>query len=174
MLFAPFSQTGVIDEPISAKAMFGPDGIKRAMSLGPFQDVSDLVIATPGYGGLTVRSVSRGEFAAEATDVVRAGEFIGGSIFSDEQRRRQAVYRNLLLDSGREDYPQRPTLLAWAEPFDLNFKFPLDVERKGAALIAIPLEFERAPPGTRLRIPAPFLPFQPVGASGAYDVTQHQ
>lgn len=172
MLFAPFSQVSRIDKPISAKAMFGPEGIVGTLSLGPFRDASDLVIATPGYGGLSVHLPSPGKFAAEAADVLRAEEFIGGTILTDEQRRRQAVYRKLLPEHG--EFPLRPTLLAWAEPFDLKFTLPPDAEYKGTALLAIPLEFARTPPGTQLTIAAPFLPFQPVGAAGVYDVSTHQ
>lgn len=174
MLFAPFSQTGLIDEPISARATFGPNGIEGTVSPGPFQGVSDLVIATPGHGGLSVRLQSGGQFAAGTNDVLRPGEFIGGSILSDEQRRRQAVYRKLLLRQEGAQYPLRPTLLAWADPYDVNFILPPDAERKGSAILAVPLEFERAVPGTRLVIPAPFLPFEPVGAAGAYDVARHE
>ncbi len=174
MLFAPFSQTGLIDEPLSARATFGPNGIVGTVSPGPFQHVSDLVIATSGHGGLSVRLQPGGQFAAGTNDVLRPGEFIGGSILSDEQRRRQTVYRKLLVRQEGEQYPRRPTLLAWAEPYDVNFILPPDAERKGSALLAVPLEFERAPAGTRLTIPAPLLPYEPVGAAGAYDVTRHE
>ena len=174
LMFAPFSQVSLIDHPISAQARFGPNGIEGTLSLSAVHNVSDLVIATPGHGGLVVRAQSNGSFTADAADVLRPGEFIGGNILTDEQRRRQAVYRTLLLNPERGDYPHVPTLLAWTKPFDMNFTLPPGSERKGAALLAIPLEIERTTPGTRLTIPAPFLPYQPVGASGVYDAAEHK
>src|SRR5262249_32649060 len=51
----------------------------------------------------------------------------------------------------------RRLLLAWSAPLDPHFTFGPQTRLAGAALVAIPLEFERTAPDTPVTVPAPFL-----------------
>src|SRR4029077_9983363 len=150
---------------------------------------ADVIVAMPGQNILAVQLGAGGKFTAGQNDVLAPREFIGGIIFNDEKRRHRAVYQKLLQapePHGRIDdsspftdqmrkrltYPAKPMLLAWAAPFDMQFTLPQDAQSVGSALLAIPLSFDRATPGTRMLIPSACLTYQSSGVSGAYDNTE--
>ena len=172
---APFTYATEMDQPVAARATFGPEGITGRLSAGEFGDVRDAVIATHAKRGLAVRLGHQGSFAAGPGDVLAAGQFIGGAVLSDQQSRQQQVYRQLLQGGIFNKYPPRPTLLAWASPLDTRFTFAAGAQRTGEALIAVPLVFDRPAPDTEVVIPAPLLPYRTVpiadqvAGSMAYD-----
>lgn len=165
---APFSHTTTIDRQISARGTFGPNGLEGKIDAGPFEDLGDALVAFPGGNGLAIRLKPNGDFSAGPKDVLASGEFIGGSILSDEERRRNAAYQKLFRVSKQGSYPAEPKLLAWAAPFDMHFTLPVVAQRVGSALLSIPLEFEPMAPGTRFLIPGPCVQYHSVGKSGAY------
>ena len=159
---APFSYTTEMKLPIRARATFGPQGLAGMLSVGPLEDVGDAIIAAPMERGLAVHLHPDGSFTAGAGDLLAAGHYLGQTVLSDRQRRRQQILQRLLQGGKPPKYPERPMLLAWASPLDVQFLLADDVQRVGGALILIPLELERPQPGTRVMIPSPFLPFQAV------------
>lgn len=160
--FSPFRQSfrasaGTPD----AVATLGPDGVSGRLTLGPFREVSDAVIATGANHHLAVQLESDGTFHASAKDVLAADQFVASAFLSDEQRRRQSIYREAK-DAGWLNHADRPTLLFWAKPLDLGFSFPEEMQTVGATLASIPLRFEPIPPATSVTIPAPLLSYRPV------------
>lgn len=183
---APFSYSGKLTAPISARAAFGPQGLVGTIESGPFKNIADGLIAMPGAPLMAVQLTPDGKFTAGSGDVLASAEFIGGNLLNDDRRRRRAIYRQLLEKPGGDPaddpedrppslqdtpirtYPNQPTLLIWANALDLRFQLPPEMVKVGSALIAIPLSFESSAAGTPLVIPAPCLTFQSVGNSGAY------
>ncbi len=186
MRTAPFSYSGKLARPITARATFGPAGLVGTLDAGPFQDLSDALVVMPGQPILAVKLDAGGKFSAGPADVLSAGEYIGGTLLSDERRRRRAVYKKLLEVPGAEasakledeqpvlnkepirNYPLEPKLLVWAAPYDTQFTLPPDTQRVGSALLAIPLKFEHPAAGTEFVIPAPCVTYESAGNSGAY------
>lgn len=183
---APFSYSGRLPRPISARATFGPSGLVGRVDPGPFQDLADALIVMPGQPLLAAKLDAGNKFTAGPTEILSAGEFIGGTILSDERRRRRAVYKKMLEVPGSQssdkpedelpvlqkeplrNYPTEPKLLVWAAPYDTQFKLPPETQRSGSALLAIPLKFEHPAAGTSFVIPAPCVTYDSGGNSGAY------
>jgi len=159
---APFAYATKLAHPIEARAVFGPDGLTGTLDAGPFESLADAVIATPSHGNLSVALEASGRLHAGAGDVLAPGQFIAASVLSDEQRRRQAICAQVLVGKLPREFPDRPTLLAWARPLDMQFTFPDQTTRAGSALLAVPFEIERTPPGTRVVVPSPFLDYRSV------------
>jgi hypothetical protein len=162
---APFEVTARLSEPVSARATFGPGGVSGTLALGPFREPADAIIALPSRRHVAVRLSETG-FTAGPSNQLAPGQFLAAEVLSEAQRHRQAVYRELLDQRVWPRYPARPTLLVWAAPLDLGFTFVEGARRSGAALLAIPLALDRPAPGTVVKIPAPFLPYQPLTGDG--------
>ena len=60
-------------------------------------------------------------------DVLPAGQYLAGTVLTDRQQRRQAVYRHLFSGHGPRHLEGRDLLLAWADPPDLPFAREEDV-----------------------------------------------
>ena len=183
---APFSYSGKLAQPISARATFGPTGLVGTLEAGPFQELADALIVMPGQPILAANLETGGKFTAGPGDILSKGEFIGGAILSDERRRRRAVYQKMLESSGAQasslleedlsvawnepirNYPLEPKLLIWAAPYDTHFSLPPATQNIGSALLAIPLDFEHPVPGTSFVIPSPCVTYESGGESGAY------
>jgi hypothetical protein len=162
--FAPFRFTAPTQEPVVAVARFGPQGVVGKLTAGPFRDLEDLILNTPGGRNLAVRLGPDGSFTAGAEDVLAEGEFIAGALLSDQQQRRQELYRTFLKPGGYERTPGPSRLLAWARPLDLHFTASgardSTEQPVGTALLVVPLRLERPVPGERVTIPGPFIPFR--------------
>jgi hypothetical protein len=121
-----------------------------------------------------------GSFTADASAVLSDEQYLGAGLMSDEQNRRGRVLAALLADSTKRNYPLRPTLLLWTDPWPLGLLFDERMRREGAALVAAPISFERPPPKTEVTIPPPLLPYrETVGPDGAvpvglYDYRHHE
>ncbi len=153
---APFQKDVRFGSPVAARGEFGPRGLSGRLT-GPIAEPGDAVLATPSGEALAVRFTRGGEFSVGQKDVLAEGEFIPNSLLSDAQVRRQEFYRRLLVTGKNGPYRDRPTLLAWTRPVDLGFVYPEGSERKGEALVSVPLVLERPTGGTRVAVPAPFI-----------------
>jgi hypothetical protein len=157
---APFQTALEVDRPLMARARFGPDGLEGQLATGPFAEASDALIATPAGARLALHLSEDGQFTAAPDDVLAPGAFISSGLLSQEQRRRQEIYARLFTPEGPHARPDRPMLFVWADALDSGFQFPETERRAGSSLLSIPLTIDRAPPGTRVRIPAPFIQYR--------------
>src|SRR5262249_8717877 len=170
---ASFRCTVDTGEPIRAVARLGPNGIEGKVMRGRFTDLADAVLSAPGDRRLAVRLGSDGTFSAGPGDILPLGEpqdtgqkkgsgerqdiFLPGAVLSDQQQRRQELYRKFLHRSGPRGSQDRTVLLVWARPVDTPFTLAQNPRTAGTALLVIPLELERPAPGTRVTIPGPLL-----------------
>ena len=159
--WAPFRFTGPTGKPLTAVARFGPGGIEGRLAAGPFEDLADAVLATPGDRNLAVQLRPDGTFQAGPGDVLPPGQFLPAAVLSDAQQQRQGLYRQFLGRRGAGS-EGRTLLLAWARPIDTHFRFAPGARTVGTALLIVPLQVDRPAPGTRLTIPGPLVTAQRV------------
>ncbi|MCH7990096.1 MAG: hypothetical protein IID46_13225, partial [Planctomycetes bacterium] len=160
--FAPFQFFARSSKRIEARGRFGPDGLTGTVSSGSFENLGDAIIATPAKESLAVRLNAEGLFEVGPGDLLAPGQFITGRLLSDEQRRRQSIYQQMIPGPHRKKYPEKATLLVWANPLEMPFSFPDQTKQIGSALLAIPLSIDPTPPDTEVVIPSSFLPYQAV------------
>jgi hypothetical protein len=163
---ASFHDSLRISEPIRAVARLGPEGLEGKIT-GPLQELSDALLSTPGGRNLAIHLGPEGSFRAGRGDVLPKGEFLTGAVLSDQQQKRQEIYR-AYLNRPRMVVAQggNPVILAWAKPFDLPFHLASEARRVGSALLIMPLQLEKPAPGTAVSIPAPLLSYQRIVNSG--------
>ena len=156
-------QTGVrSDRAVRACGSFGPTGFSGSVHAGPFGALSDAIIAMPSHRNLAVQIGSDGGFRAGPEDVLAPGNFINQTLMTDRQRRREAVYGQVLGAGGPVSYPTRTLFFAWANPVDLGFVVSRESEQVGWALLPIPLEMDPVPADTEVLIPSAFVDFRVV------------
>ncbi len=171
---ANFQFSGKLPEPIIARGTFGPEGFSGRLASGRLAGMSDAVVMHGVQPGCAVRLDAEGRFAATSADLLDHGEFLKGTLLSDEQRRRQETYRQLFPDvrqdasaglqgsiateARKQRYPvSRPALFVWSDPVPMRFSFPDSARSIGSALLHIPLVIDRPPVGTDVVIPTTFL-----------------
>jgi hypothetical protein len=157
---ASFSISNTLSERIRATATFGPDGLTGVVQSGG-RRAEDVLIAT-NTGRIGVSMQADNTFTARTADVLSSGEFLTADLLTDEQNRRRYLLEHLLANPKRRDFPGTPTLYFWTDPWDLGFEFAADSKPLGAALVGVPLEFQRPAAGTEVSIAAPLLPFDSV------------
>jgi hypothetical protein len=163
---ASFRYTSAIGEPIAAVARFGPEGLEGKLTAGPFHGLSDAIVNTASGRNMAIRLRPDGSFAAGSADLLSEGQFIGGTVLTDRQQRRQEMYRQFLKRAEINPQESRVDLLAWAEPIDMPFTLAPDAWMTGNALLIAPLRLEHPTPGERVTIPAPLLPCRRIRDSG--------
>jgi hypothetical protein len=163
---APFRRSVPTREPMAAVARLGPDGIEGQWTAAPFKDLADAVLSTPNSRALAVRRRPDGGFRAGPGDVLPVGQYLAGAVLSDEQQRRQKLYREFLKPVKNERPDNRPVLMAWARPIETHFRLASEARETGTALLIVPLRLEPSVPGTQVTIPGPLIPFQRVQPGG--------
>jgi hypothetical protein len=144
---------------LSAIVRFGSDGVEGRLGTGSFHGLSDGLVITQAHDSLPVRFGASNMFSLRDEDSLAPGQFLTAAVLTNRQQRRQAVYQRLLGESVPKNWDGRDLLLAWAEPGEIPFQVGETDRVIGTALLAIPLEFERPPPETRVTVPRAFVPY---------------
>lgn len=157
--------------PAFATIHFNEQGLAGQFTQSLFKNVSDAVIGTAGGRWLAVAIDESGRISAGTDDLLPPGEFLSGTLLTEEQRRRQNVYAHQFPVGVETQVLERPTLLAWADAVDLGIELPPGTSAFGSALLSIPLDLQRPQPGAHITIPSPFLDvdavFGPQSARGS-------
>jgi hypothetical protein len=169
---APFHTTVSTGEPVAAVARFGPDGLEGRVTAGPFRDLDDALLHTPGSRNLAVHLRPDGTFSAGPGDVLPPGQFLAGAALSDRQQGQQEVYREALKQPPLEFGENRPVLMAWARPVDPHFDLVPGARLVGDALLRMPLRLGRPAPGTRVAVPGLLVPCRRIFETGAGQPTR--
>lgn len=146
-----------LPQHVGVHARFGPEGLEGLFSQGELEGVEDAVLLNPAAPPLAVKLDALGRLVATPDDVLAAGQFTSEALLSDEQRRRQDVMRRLFDPADNVQFPWTPSLAFWSRPLEAAMTYPEGVAVSGVALGVLALDLERTLPGTRFRIPAPFL-----------------
>src|SRR5262249_46569257 len=134
---APFRFTASTGQPLSVTARFGPEGVEGKLSSGPFQHVTDLLFTTAGGRNMAVRIQPDGGFRCGSADVLPADLFLADAVLTDEQQRRQRIYREFLKRPRWERGEGHPVMLSWARPIDTGFHLVPDSRHVGTALLVV-------------------------------------
>ena len=165
--FANFSQQIQLAERVTASGQFTSRGFEGRVSLVAGRDPSDALIASLPSPSAAVSFQDDGSFVCRPADVLAQDQFLSTAIVTDESRRRQEIYRELLKVQATEGFASEPLLLTWMEPKTITLEVPDDLQARGSSLAAIPLWIERTPAQTEFLVPATFMPIQSVtGMSG--------
>lgn len=163
---APFRKTVRTQAPVEATARFGPEGIEGRLAAGPFRQLEDPLIWTPGEHVMALRLDGDGAFRTGSGDELYGGQMLQSSLLTDRQRVHQSLYQKFLADPQPRHLAERSMLLAWADPVSMDFSFGTIDRTTGAALLTVPLQFEKTAAGTPVTIPAAFVPCQRINAEG--------
>ncbi len=172
---APLAIPLPLEETVDCRARFGPKGLEGTLGPLPFTSLSDAVISVPRQPAAAVRIRGDGSFTSEAGDVLAPGEFMSTAWLTDLKQRRRSLYQELFRAGPT---PSRPLLYAWADAVDSGFLFP-QRNQFGSALISVAVRMERPLPGTRILVPASFIPYRSVTSPdgrnpSAYNNTRHE
>ena len=162
----PFKYAIPTPDPMRATIRFGPGGVEGSVQAGPFSQLEDLLLVTPGPHALPIVLNPDGSMRASGADGLQSGQLIGSGLLSDRQRTRQTLYEQLLADPAPRYLSNRNLLLAWANPLDMHFTMTKDARMTGAALLMIPTRFEQTPPATQVTVPAALVDCQRLGPEG--------
>jgi hypothetical protein len=163
---AQFSSRVTTDKPIRMTGTFDADGFSGHLETPFGLEPEDALIAHRTHVTLPVRVFPDGR--VEPTGgVLPPREYLSESVINEKQTRRQRLYRELFRTEGRfKRIVTRPTLLFWTQPLDLK-SGQLDAEPPdGSALFMVPVEIQRPPAGTTVRIPAPFIHYRGIPING--------
>jgi len=154
-------RSATLAEPVEALGTFTSTGFEGRLT-GSIESPSDAVIAIPGQPRLAA-AIEGNAVKASSGDLLAQGQYMACGLLSDEQRRRQSIYRQLTTETrSQENLLTRPTMFAWTRAVDMRFELPSDARQLGSALWIIPLRIERPESSTRVVIPSPFVRFRPV------------
>ncbi len=162
--FASADESGSLDQSIHARAQFGPRGLTGTLEgVEQLGDRADAVVAWPPGPNSAVQLTPQGEFVVGEGQILAPSEYLTGTLLSDEQQRRQSIYRQLLGADDGKTYPQRATLFVWSHPRSFGLTIPPPFEPAGATLYAIPLDIARTPEKGAFVVPAAFIRMENAG-----------
>ena len=149
-----------LQQPIRLRGTFDGDGFRGKLTgLDPETCQDGLIVASPGpMTAVTIDAdASAEQVVAAASDRLPPGQFVPGSILTDQQRTRQDFFDAVLTSVDGHSLGQGPSLLVWTNPLDLGVQFANRFDHRGAALVSIPIQLERPTPGAEFRIPSSFI-----------------
>jgi hypothetical protein len=162
-----FRSVARTEEPISCVTHFGPRGLEGRLLAGRLRGLTDVLIQTPSRRAFSVRPAADGSFAIGENDLLSPDQFVVGTVLSDQQQKREAIYRRLLTDPIAMRPSEDSVLYAWADPIEVPFDFESGARLVGSALISIPLELEHTPPEERVTVPRGFIDYRRIMETGA-------
>lgn len=155
----PFRYSLRTEAPLSSVIRFGPEGIEGRVTTGGLPHLEDAVLSTSAYLKMGVRMRPDGAFQASSSDTFAPGQYVSGTLLSQKQRDRQQFYSKILAAPLPRSIANRRLLLGWSDVLPLPFTLTQSPQQMGAALTALPLQFERTLPDTAVTIPGPFMEF---------------
>ena len=147
------SETSLPELNLQADAYLTNEGLSIELPRDLPTPLEDIVVSfVPGAPtlGQVVENASRfivtGNFPAESE------RWTTSTIVSDEQRRRAAVYSELL---GKQDQTELPlrTMSGWTELWQQAPRWNSELERRGTALVTIPVRLLIPEVGSQIHIP---------------------
>ncbi len=148
-----------LQHPLSVTATFDEKGVVGSLESGGLSETGDLMIAGMSPDRMSLVLDSAGQFRGTPQDVLAVGNFSGGTLVSDQQRRRAEVYASVFENTaGDQGFPQVASLLFWAQSNRQMLNIgDSDVRRERSLLVVHPLRMEQPKIGSRITIPSPFI-----------------
>ncbi len=143
-----------------AIAVIGSEGLEIELPAVLPTPVQDVVLQfAPGVATIG-KVASDGRRVTMSGDLPAEGErWTADAIVNDEQRRRAEIYRKLFDTSLAPKLPLR-TLCGWTELWDKSPHWDVDLERRGTALVSLPVRLLTPAAGSAVRIPYSMIEIQ--------------
>jgi hypothetical protein len=154
-------------EAVSCVAHFSGKGLAGKLSAGRFHGLADVVIQAPSRRAFSMHLSPDGSFSIGQNDLLAPDQFVAGTVLTDDQQKRQAIYRRLLSDSRTQRSSEEATVYVWADPIPAPFDFGNQLRSVGSALISLSLELEHAPAETLVTVPRGFMSYRRILEAGA-------
>jgi hypothetical protein len=164
---ASYASVAPTSETISCVAHFSGKGLAGKLSAGRFHGLADVVIQAPSRRAFSMRLSPDGSFLIGENDLLAPDQFVAGTVLTDDQQKRQAIYRRLLSDSRAQRSSEEATVYVWADPISAPFDFGSQLRSVGSALILLALELEHAPAETLVTVPRGFMSYRRILEAGA-------
>jgi len=172
-----------LDQRAGAVLQLDANGISVVVQAGQFKKLEDQILVGPN-GAMNLRNAGERKFRAGPGEVLmgpsristdlfqedfvrRSGQYVSAGALSDVQQSRQTVYRRLL---DPPDVSMEPAIIGWTSPLNLNLQWPEKAQKRGQALVSIPVQIRRPPAGTAVTIPSPLVRFEPIQLQPQFDI----
>ncbi len=168
------TEVALAGDSFSASSKLTTKGLEIELPEGLPSQPEDIVVNfTPGspcLGELTDqnrRLLVDGELTSEGN------RWTSASIVSDEQGRRAKVYSELFLPTDARRSPPPRTLYFWTNLWPQSPTWNSSLERRGAALVSVPIQLATPPVGSQVLIPHSLINVEPqvdnVGGSSIFN-----
>ncbi|MFM8398598.1 MAG: hypothetical protein ACKOAH_12285, partial [Pirellula sp.] len=139
-----------------AEAEFSEKGVRIKLPESLPSKVQDPVVAyVPGAPALG-SSNSASEILVDGKYPAEGERWTLNAIVGDEQRRRSNIYK-VVFETNDRSLTLSRTVLGWTDLFDQGPRWNSQIERRGVALVSMPLSLTRPAPGSSIAIPFPFI-----------------
>ncbi len=153
------TEVSLPDVQAIAKAEFGSEGVRIQLPDNlPSKVLNPVVAYVPGAPVLG-SPISDSQILIDGAYPAEGERWTLDAIVGDEQRRRSAIYRKALESTDRTQTLSR-MVLGWTDLFDQAPQWNSQIEKRGAALVSMPLSLSRPAPGVKIAVPYPFIDIQ--------------
>lgn len=144
-----------LTQPLSARAIFGPQGVEGALQLSSFTEPQfGLAIWERNFGEVTFDGNTKFKIAAGTK--LPPGKTSTKEFVDSSHRARNAVYEKTFFEKNGWELSE-PTLLCWTKSLPAKLQVGEVANTRGEALVSVPITFERTAPGTEVSIPGAFV-----------------
>lgn len=164
-----------LQQPGRVTATINEHGFVGRFESSESNQSSDMILAGTSTERMAVRANGDDGFQATSGDVLAPSEFVTGTLLTDSQKQRSAVYEDLFTTNALDTaFPQRLTLFSWIDSNQTSLRIGDESTRQaGSTLLMQEVTLQAPPVGAELLIPPALLPFRAVmdehgGLSGAY------
>ncbi len=156
------------EQPMDVSIGFGTTGLEGRIAAGPFQNLEDALLLTPGRHVLPVTLGAGSTMLVGQELGLQSGQFISTGLLSDRQRLHQAIYQEVFTAPLPGHLAECSTLFVWADPLNMHFAFGEKPRFVGASLLSIPVRLEAPAPDSQITVPAGFVDCRKVGVDGKF------
>jgi len=159
----------LLTEPLRVEGQFGSAGLEGSV-VGAEQigSPSDALMVWPPAPNAAVTFTSGRHFTCGEQQILDRDEFLTSAFLSDQQQRRQQIYRQVLDTSDGRDYPLRLTLFVWGNAKARTIEFPAAFHSVASTLYAIPVTIHDTPRGSKFLVPSSFVRMENAGVKWGF------
>ena len=139
-----------------AEGEFTKEGVRIRLPTNLPSAVQNPVVAYVPGAPVLGSSVSDSEILVDGSYPAEGERWTLDAIVGDEQRRRGAIYRKSLESNDRTQTLSR-MVMGWTDLFDQAPRWQSGIERRGVALVSMPLTLQRPEAGAQIAIPYPLI-----------------
>lgn len=149
-----FDQTySLPSQSMMALGTLGSEGVSLELPSGLASLLEDSVLSFVPNDPVACGSQSSGPLKVGDSESIVGDKWIGGTLMSDEQVRRIAVYQQVFKERDRRRNWDYPVLYGWTQIWPGGPDWRHEFSERGSALVAIPVKLSPVPAGESVLIP---------------------